>query len=55
MTIREAIARLTKIAEKHGEETVVYFDCPKCQASFTPNTTVAVAAHLTERDAMGQR
>lgn len=47
MNIREAIARLQALEQKHGN-VPVYFDCPKCGQSFTPNTTVAVAVHLTE-------
>lgn len=54
MNISDAIARLKKLEAKHGN-VEVYFDCPKCGQSFTPNTTVAVAVHLTERDAIGQK
>lgn len=53
MNTSEAIRRLQKIAEKHGD-VEVYFDCPKCGQSFTPNTTVAMAVHLTERNSLGQ-
>jgi hypothetical protein len=46
MTIKEAIAYLRRIAEKHGEETEVFFDCPNCERSFAPNTVQTAAVHL---------
>lgn len=48
MTIAEAVRRLQEIASKHGD-TEVYFDCPKCGTSFTPNRVVTMAVHLTEK------
>lgn len=47
MTINQAINSLLKLRDKHGD-VAVYFDCPKCAQSFTPNVAVAVAVHLTE-------
>lgn len=45
MTVTEAIEQLTKIAAKHGS-VEVYFDCPECGKSFTPNAVVTAAVHL---------
>lgn len=47
MTISQAISHLQDLRKKHGD-VEVYFDCPDCFKSFTPNRTVAVAVHLTE-------
>lgn len=46
MTIREAIQRLEKIATKHGDACIVYFDCPQCLQSFTPGVVVPQAVHM---------
>ena len=48
MTITEAIDQLQKQRATYGE-VEVYFDCPQCGESFTPNRVVAVAVHLTTR------
>ena len=45
MNISEAIFHLQKLEALHGK-VEVYFDCPKCGSSFTPNTAVAVAVHM---------
>jgi hypothetical protein len=47
MHISEAIDELKALKAKHGN-IEVFFDCPKCRESFTPNSTVAVAVHMTE-------
>lgn len=54
MKISEAVKRLQKMADKHGD-VEVYFDCPKCGQSFTPNTLAGVAVHLTESDHLGRK
>jgi hypothetical protein len=46
MTIKSIIARLNKIKEKHGEDTEVYFDCPKCKESFAPDEVITKAVHM---------
>ena len=48
MTISEAIALLDKVKLKHGD-VEVYFDCPFCLKSHTPNTVTTLAAHLTAK------
>lgn len=47
MTLKIAIARLQDLAKKHGEDTEVYFDCPKCQVAFTPTVVVTQAVVLS--------
>lgn len=47
VTIREAIALLEAMRNRHGSEVEVYFDCPVCAQAFTPSTLVAQALHLT--------
>lgn len=47
MTIKEAIAALERIRTQHGDETLVYFDCPHCGTSFAPGVVSKAAAHLT--------
>lgn len=47
MNIRQAIAWLSSLEEKHGPDVAVYFDCPNCLHSFTPNTVETAAVHLT--------
>ena len=49
MTIREAIDLLAKIAAKHGDAPQVYFDCPRCLHSFTPNVVATPAIHLSAK------
>jgi hypothetical protein len=46
MTLAEAIKWLQKIAAKHGGDVPIYFDCPKCEAAFTPTHLSAVAVHV---------
>lgn len=46
MTLAEAITWLQKIAAKHGVDVPIYFDCPKCEAAFTPTHLSAVAVHV---------
>lgn len=46
MTIKEAIAALEKIRQKHGDDTPIYFDCPNCGKSFAPDTVSKAAAHI---------
>jgi uncharacterized protein (UPF0212 family) len=48
MTIDKAIAQLETIKSRHGN-VEVYFDCPKCGQSFTPNVLVTLAVHITEK------
>lgn len=50
MKIDAAIAQLERVKAKHGN-VEVYFDCPKCRESFTPNTVVGSAVHLTQKSA----
>lgn len=50
MTITEAIAWLQRIEAKHGGDVLVYFDCPKCDAAFTPTTLATAAVHVSTRD-----
>ena len=50
MTIQQAIQRLQAMDKKLGN-TLVYFDCPKCGVSFTPNRLVSLAAHFTGGEA----
>ena len=47
MTIDQYIEVLKNIKKKYGN-VEVYFDCPKCENSFSPNKVVALAAHVTE-------
>lgn len=51
MTIDEAIKHLetvrAKTPGKDGGAIEVYFDCPFCEKSFTPNVLVKQAVHLT--------
>jgi hypothetical protein len=47
MTIDEMINRLNEIRDLHGV-IQVYFDCPECNNSFTPNRVITLALHLTE-------
>ena len=48
MKISETIKVLKRLAEKFGEDTEVYFDCPSCNQSFKPTTTVVAvqAIHI---------
>jgi hypothetical protein len=47
VTIKDAIDKLTFFRQKHGD-VEVYFDCQSCGKSFTPNTVVGAAVHLSE-------
>jgi hypothetical protein len=49
MKITDAVERLLKLREKHGEDVEVYFDCPWCGKSFTPDKVVGAAVHLTSK------
>ena len=49
MNIKEAIERLEEIRKIQGDHCQVYFDCPKCKESFSPNTVVKMAVHLVEK------
>lgn len=40
MTLRDAIIKLEATAKKHGDETLLYFDCPDCRKAFTPDVVV---------------
>ena len=42
MTIKDAIHNLEQIRRVDGDKIVVYFDCPHCQKSFTPERVVRV-------------
>jgi len=46
MTVHQAIELLTKISQKHGN-VELFFDCPRCNLSFSPDKVVAAAVHLT--------
>lgn len=48
MTINEAIAALTKLAETHDPITPLYFDCPHCLTSFAPSRLVTQAVHMKQ-------
>jgi len=37
MTIKDAIHNLEQIRRVDGDAIVVYFDCPHCERSFTPD------------------
>ncbi len=54
MTILDAISLLQAHMQKHGQQTEVYFDCPKCGTAFTPNRLVAEAVHLTSEKLAGK-
>lgn len=41
MTINEAINALEVLRGKHGADVQVYFDCPHCTQSFTPDVAAA--------------
>jgi hypothetical protein len=41
MTVTEAIKALERLRDLHGSETKVYFDCPTCRVSFTPDLASA--------------
>lgn len=47
MTLSQAIDKLISLRHTYGDISV-YFDCPKCDNSFTPNKVVTMAVHLTE-------
>jgi len=46
MKIEEAIGYLRVLAGKYGNVDV-YFDCPKCGSSYTPNTVGTAAVHIS--------
>ncbi len=46
MKIRDAIVRLQDLMNAHGPDTPVYFDCPTCGISFTPEAIATQAIHL---------
>ena len=49
MTTSQAIERLQQLEKEHGP-VEVYFDCPACGKSFTPNTVVGLAVHMTQKE-----
>jgi uncharacterized C2H2 Zn-finger protein len=52
MTINRAIEHLKEIQARHGD-IEVYFDCPNCKQSFTPDVVVPVIiahARKSQRD-----
>jgi hypothetical protein len=50
MTIEQAIKWLNAARTKHGGETLVYFDCPKCGTPYTPGKLVAEAIHVVAEE-----
>lgn len=42
MTIRQAIAALTALAAKHGDDVEVFHDCEHCGKTTRPDVVVAV-------------
>jgi hypothetical protein len=48
MTIIQAIIQLGKLRDKYGDDIAVYFDCPNCNKSFSPDKVVTTAVHLTQ-------
>ncbi len=46
MTIKQALDWLEVLQKRHGPMTEVFFDCPKCDMSYTPTTVEAQAVHL---------
>jgi hypothetical protein len=46
MTVNQAIAFLLTVKAKAGGELPLYFDCPKCEASFTPDKVETVSVHV---------
>ncbi len=49
MTIRQAIDWLAKLEQQHGSKVIVYFDCPDCKRSFTPDYVATPAVRITAR------
>lgn len=47
MTIKVAIAWLQSLEVRHGSLNNVYFDCPDCKKSFSPDTVETSAVHIT--------
>ena len=47
MTISQMQEILTKLSQKHGN-IEVFFDCPKCNESYTPNKVATIAVHMKE-------
>lgn len=48
MTIQKAIDLLEKLRKEYGN-VEVFFDCPDCAKSFTPDLITAVAIHITQK------
>lgn len=47
MNIKQAIEWLQSLENKHGSSTFIYFDCPNCEKSYSPDKIVAQAIHIT--------
>ena len=47
MTVDEAIRWLNDIKAKSGGSLPLYFDCPKCEAAFTPDRAETVSVHIS--------
>lgn len=41
------IERIQKLEGKHGGGIKVYFDCPTCKLSYTPDYLATSAIHMT--------
>jgi len=47
VTLKRAVDFINAMIKKHGEEVKLYFDCPHCKQSFSPDFLEAKAIHLT--------
>lgn len=48
MNIQHAIELLVALRTKHGGDIKVYFDCPTCKTSFSPDYVETVAMVQTK-------
>lgn len=46
MIISRMIDKLKDLQKHYGDDVEVYFDCPRCDMSFTPNLVVSKTIHL---------
>lgn len=55
MTITQAMQLLESLKKHHGGQVEIYFDCPRCGSSFSPDKAITQGLHMSARPEVGNK